>query len=429
MAANLVRRYSKFEAHHLLNLSFAQFHADRDVVSLERQLDRYRQSLARQREVVGQGLDDLQDYRRARTELEGLHASVGEHGGCRTRWRRSVPATSSSRAAAADGSSCSATNTGGAGERGWSHSRPVKTSCASGLRRSTVHRGAPPTIDLPQPFAPRSPSFRKHAAERLRRVKVHDDRGASRREERRKAELEAQLAIHPLTNDPALEVKLRAGAAIERLERDLTRTERRVRGRSESLARQFDRVLRVLEAWGYVDGWALSDAGEGLCRLYTETDLLLAEALREGLLDGLRPPEVAAVVSCFTYERRGPDGQQPMPPARWPTKNVAQRARAIERIGNDLRANEDDAGLPETRLPDPGFTPYIYDWASGDALADVLDDDEMTGGDFVRHVKQCIDLLRQVGDVAAEDATRVAAREAANACHRGVVAASSVVAT
>jgi ATP-dependent RNA helicase HelY len=284
------------------------------------------------------------------------------------------------------------------------------------------------TIDLPQPFAPRNPSFRKHAAERLRRVKVHDDRAASRREERRKAELEAQLAAHPLTHDRAREAKLRAAAAVERIERDMARTERRVRGRSESLARQFDRVLRILEAWGYVDGWALSPSGEGLCRLYTETDLLLAEALREGLLDGLRPPEVAAVVSCFTYERRGPDGQHPMPPARWPTKTVSQRARAIEKIGHDLRANEDDAGLPETRLPDPGFTPFIYDWASGDTLADVLDDDEMTGGDFVRHVKQCIDLLRQVGDVATNEVTRATAREAADACHRGVVAASSVVA-
>ena len=35
MAANLVRTYDDEEAHHLLNLSFAQFQADRDVVRLE----------------------------------------------------------------------------------------------------------------------------------------------------------------------------------------------------------------------------------------------------------------------------------------------------------------------------------------------------------------------------------------------------------
>jgi ATP-dependent RNA helicase HelY len=182
----------------------------------------------------------------------------------------------------------------------------------------------------------------------------------------------------------------------------------------------------VLEAWGYVDGWALTPQGEQLARVYTETDLLVTEAISEGLLDGLRTPELAALVSCFTYERRGPEGQQPMPPARWPTKTVAQRAGAIERIASELNTNEDDAGLPETRAPDPGFTPYVYDWAAGDALSDVLDDDEMTGGDFVRNVKQCIDLLRQIADVSPDPATRERARDAADACHRGVVTASGV---
>jgi ATP-dependent RNA helicase HelY len=427
MAANLVRRYSKFEAHHLLNLSFAQFHADRDVVSLERQLDRFRQSLARQREVVGADLAGIQEYRQATAELAALRRDRGGS-------RRVNEAMESLR----PGDVVFARRRGGRvvvlsheHRRGGGARLVALTPGQDVVRLGADDFDGPPrraaTIELPQPFAPRNPSFRKHAAERLRRVKVHDDRAATRRDERRRVALEEQLAAHPLAHDRAREAKLRAAAAVERIERDMTRTERRVRGRSESLARQFDRVLRVLEAWGYLDGWSLSPGGEGLCRLYTETDLLLAEALREGLLDGLRPPEVAAVVSCFTYERRGPDGQQPMPPARWPTKTVAKRARAIEKMGNDLRANEDDAGLPETRLPDPGFTPFIYDWASGDTLAEVLDDDEMTGGDFVRHVKQCIDLLRQVGDVAADELTRTAAREAADACQRGVVAASSVV--
>ena len=115
-----------------------------------------------------------------------------------------------------------------------------------------------------------------------------------------------------------------------------------------------------------------------------------------------------------------------MPPPRWPSKTVAQRVRAIERIARDLNHNEDDAGLPETRGPDPGFTLHIAEWVGGDPLADVLDDDEMTGGDFVRNVKQCIDLLGQVATVAPNAHTRDTAREAAAGCNRGVVAASSV---
>ena len=173
---------------------------------------------------------------------------------------------------------------------------------------------------------------------------------------------------------------MRAAASAERLERDVARLERRVRGRSESLARQFDRVLRVLEAWGYVEGWSLTEWGEMLARLYTEADLLVAESLREGLLDDLGPSEIAAMVSCFTYERRGRDGAGPLPPGRWPTRELATRWRAVERIAQELNHNEDDAGLPETRALDPGFVPYVHDWVAGEDLADVLEDDRHDGG-------------------------------------------------
>ncbi len=43
----------------------------------------------------------------------------------------------------------------------------------------------------------------------------------------------------------------------------------------------------------------------------------------------------------------------------------------------------------------------------------------MTGGDFVRNVKQTIDLLRQIADVAPDPATAATARAAADACLPG----------
>jgi ATP-dependent RNA helicase HelY len=51
----------------------------------------------------------------------------------------------------------------------------------------------------------------------------------------------------------------------------------------------------------------------------------------------------------------------------------------------------------------------------------------MSGGDFVRNIKQVIDLLRQVTMVAAEAETAQSARVAAERLLRDVVAASSVV--
>ena len=77
MAANLVRRYSQFEAHHLLNLSFAQFHADRDVVALERQLDRSRQMLERRRAAAESEQGDVDEYRRLKGELDAARKNRG----------------------------------------------------------------------------------------------------------------------------------------------------------------------------------------------------------------------------------------------------------------------------------------------------------------------------------------------------------------
>jgi ATP-dependent RNA helicase HelY len=424
MAVNLVRRYSRETADHLLNLSFAQFHADRDVVALERQLERTREQLQRQRDAARSEFGDIDDYRRA---VDRRDAERRGQGAAR-RLGRALEALQPGDVVwvgSAGGKVVvlqQESRRGATRVLGLSASRRLVRLGAEDLDRAPV---AIAHVELPVPYAPRSRAFQHDVAARLRRVKAHRPRGSSD-EPDELARLDAAVAAHPVDRDPKREARRRAAAAAERLDRDLARLERRVQGRSESLARQLDRVQGVLEAWGYLDGWSLTPAGEMLASLYTETDLLLAESLREGLLDGLTVAETAAVVSCFTYERRGPDDAAATPPPRWPTSQVATRAREIERLWRTLVAAEDDARLPETRPPDPGFTPYAFEWASGETLGDVLDDAELAGGDFVRHIKQCIDLLRQVGDVAPNPATREAARDAASACHRGVVAAAGV---
>ena len=170
-----------------------------------------------------------------------------------------------------------------------------------------------------------------------------------------------------------------------------------VKGRSASLARQFDRVLQVLESWGYLDGWALTPAGERLARIYHEADLLIAECLDGGLFDGLDPASLAGLVSTFTHERRGP-GEGPVP---WfPSGEVRERWARIEGLHGRLADAEERAGLPVTRDLDPGFVALAHAWAAGEDLDEVLEDEELSGGDFVRNVKQLIDLLRQLGDAA-----------------------------
>ncbi len=64
MATNLVRRCSPNQAHHLLNLSFAQYRADADIVRLESYLDRSRQELDKAARGARCELGDVFEYRR-----------------------------------------------------------------------------------------------------------------------------------------------------------------------------------------------------------------------------------------------------------------------------------------------------------------------------------------------------------------------------
>ncbi len=71
-------------------------------------------------------------------------------------------------------------------------------------------------------------------------------------------------------------------------------------------------------------------------------------------------------------------------------------------ISEDLRATERSVGLGEHRPPDPTFAAIAHAWVAGEGFAEVVGDDELTGGDFVRTTKQLIDLLRQLAIIAPE---------------------------
>jgi ATP-dependent RNA helicase HelY len=422
MAANLVQRYPPQEARHLLNLSFAQFHADRDVVQVERELERRREQLARARAAAVHPAGDVHEYRRLLAELDVARRNAHQQRGNRFDALRPGDVIMSPRR-------------GGRAvilkhEQGRGGARVLALTQGKSLVRLSENDFRGPirklaALDLPRPFAPRSQTFQRTVVDALRRLKI-DESELPVETDREVAELQVLIDTHPVHKAPGRDAALRGAWQAERIQRDVARLERQVTNRNESLARQFDRVLGVLEAWGYVDDWNLTDAGGLVARLNTEGDLVLAEVLREGHLDGIDAPSLAALVSCFVFQRRGPDSNEPMPPRRWPNAQVARRARAIDSVWRDLHVAEREARLPETRRPDPGFTAAIHGWAVGDDLADVLEDEEMTGGDFVRNVKQTIDLLRQLADVAPAGLREVA-YAAADACLRGVIAASSTV--
>ncbi|MGV3760453.1 MAG: DEAD/DEAH box helicase [Actinomycetota bacterium] len=420
MAANLVARYEPSQAHHLLNLSFGQFQADRAVVRLEARIERQEQRLARLRREGTCERGDVEEYR----ALRAADRETGVRGRRETRERVLAALT---RLAPGDvvvlhgvrHAVLSVAFRKGSPKLHLVDERS-KARVLGGEELDEAPR-ALGSVELPAPYNPNNRAFQHQVGDALRRVRLHPDR-------RDGAEASGPAALlaegHPVADCPDRDAHLRAVAQSERVERELGDLRKQVKGRTESLARRFDRVLRLLEAWGYLDGWALTPAGQVLARTFHESDLLVAEAMTSGLLDDLDAPSLAALVSCVTYEHRG---REAPPPPQFPSSTVRERFREMDRLALDLNADEEAAGLPLTRPPDAGFVHLAHAWAAGGGLASVLEDEELSGGDFVRNVKQLVDLLRGIGDAAPVPATAARARQAADALQRGVVTATSAL--
>ena len=217
------------------------------------------------------------------------------------------------------------------------------------------------------------------------------------------AELRRRLRRHPCHQCPDREQHARYAERYFRQQKEVDDLERQVAGRQHVIARTFDRVCTVLDELSYLDGDKVTPAGQRLTRLYAELDLLAAECLRRGLWDGLNPAELAACVSMLSFESRRQ--VEDAGPARLPQGPVRDVLTAMARTWGELDHLEQRHGLSFLREPDPGFVWAAYRWARGAKLEDVLDSvPGLTPGDFVRSMKQLIDLLDQVAVASRPDA-------------------------
>jgi ATP-dependent RNA helicase HelY len=232
-------------------------------------------------------------------------------------------------------------------------------------------------------------------------------------------DLRRQLREHPCHDCPEREDHARWSERWIKLDRDARTLERRVEQRTNTVARQFDRVCDVLETLGYLADDDVTDLGRPLRRIYSELDLVVAESMRVGVLAGLGPSGLAAALSTLVFEARRPED---VVSPRVPGGDIQRAVDDLERLWRELSGVEREHRLDFLRRPDAGLAWAAYRWAEGDDLADVLDENDLTAGDFVRWIKQLIDLSGQVADAAGPGPLRETARDVVRRIRRGVVA-------
>ena len=440
MAVNLVGQVGRETSRDILETSFAQFQADRAVVGMAVTVKRNEEALAGYAESMTCHLGDFTSYAALRNEIRDVEKDAAK---ARSASRRAEAAVSLEKLRPGDvikipvgrRSGFAIVIQGNKGGKKESASPTVLTSDAQVRRLTLMDVPTPvePVINLsvPKHFNARNAKARKDLAATMR-VKVPHDPPPARQKEsggsqevERVAQLRRQMRAHPCHTCPEREDHARWAERWWRLRRETDAVARTVEGRTNTVARTFDRICELLVELGYLTegGAAVTSQGDTLKRLYAEKDLLAAECLRHGVWKRLDAPSLAAIVSTLLYEPRGSDAE--ISP-RMPNDDVGEAYDVMVRRWSQLEDRERAHTLPTTGAPDAGMAWMLHRWASGQRLEVVLRDSEIAAGDFVRHCKQVIDLLGQIGDAVAEPTLSVTARRAIDAVRRGVVAADRI---
>ncbi len=449
MSVNLLKSIGFDAAHRLIDMSFAQFQADGSVVGEVRALEQAKQRQAQGREKLltlverlsppsEQPLEELVEYveirQRLSAEEKRAHRQAKED---RTLEVRKVLAS----VQLGDVLALPAKRRPPLAvvvQPAKSHKdpRPFIVLEDGWAGRLDISQFAVPPVVVGQMRVPRPvvakpkkhaqmaaktlAKFDKQRPKSLKLTPRHRPNTAQKR-------LREQMKAHPVHHWADREAFVREADEYATATKKIEALNSAIAGATDSLGQQFDRILGLLTYLDYVEleqgEPQVSDEGERLAKIHSESDLLVAQCLKRGIWNELDPAELAGVVSMCTFETRRETRGEP----EAATEPMALAMNNTVRLWEELSVDERAHKLPISKEPDPGFALAMHQWTSGAPLgyciqAAAASGAELSPGDFVRQSRQVIDLLEQVRKTAYTADVQRCARQAIDAIRRGVVA-------
>lgn len=460
MTINLVHQMGPQQAHQLLERSFAQYQADRSVVGLVRGVERGERLLGELAAELGGPNSAILDYVRLRAQI-----SQRERAQSRASRLQRRQVANEALSALRRGDIITITHGRRCGlavvlepARNDDDPRPLVLSehrWAGRISSADYSSASGPTGSMPLPkrVEHRNPRARRDLASALRSAAGSDAPSVRGRRsgpppepdiDPELASLRDRVRAHRAHHLPDREDKARVAERYLKVERDNEQLRNKIAVATNSLARTFDRIVVLLTERGFIAAGAdtavsndssanptVTDDGRLLARIYSESDLLVAECLRAGVWDGLDAAELAAALSTVLYESRR-EGQGPTDGSHLPSGRVRGALNQTRSLWTELRADEQRHRITQSREPDDGFVAAIHEWVRTGDLASALEAvstaaiggrrSSMSAGDFVRWCRQVLDLADQVRNAAPSPTLRATAKRAINDLRRGVVA-------
>lgn len=445
MAANILAVHDLAEAQRLINLSFAQYVADRRVVSMEARLEALKRDLEMEEEAsrCAQG-GEASGYRRVERDFAGVSsrlASLAKERRCREtgaviasmrpgdvfvtghRQSRRIAAVVRKARGGPAGPGLLVVDSMGRYRRISERtlSRPPRVVGAVDIEKVTS-----PTRKVRRSVGAQMESLGREKGDQPRAARSEEEQALSAEA----AVLKESLSGHPCHRCQHRERCLESARRAEKTERTIASARKERDAGFDVVSKRLVDVVATLNRFGFLSGETLTAKGEILRRVYNECDLLLVEALYRGVASALEPGELAAMASWFLYESRDGDAVKERRAEDGPAfmrGRLSGALEALEEIEREVKSAEAESGLDLLGSIDTGFGEAAFMWAGGVELERMLERfPERSVGDMVRIMKQIIDLLRQMADVSPDPALARNLRRAMDAIDRGVVGYSSI---
>jgi ATP-dependent RNA helicase HelY len=449
MAVNLLHYNDMETAVHLLNSSFAQFHADRDVVRLERSKGKMSKRLRDyEGKVACERSEKAMEYYGLFTEVSRLEKELAEE---RKRRRRELINRELEELLVGDvivlhrkGGRRAAVVLGISEDKYGNPRLTTMDDRGHFLKVSYGQFPRPPQTlgHLGKPFLP---ADNKAQEKKLRHALTNfelpppeewEEQAIPQREEL--ASAREELACKECASCADRERCMEACKQMRNLQVEIGRIEKQMEARSDVSSRKLDDIKNVLTRLGYMDGDRPNSKGLLLSRIYNECDLLLVECLREGLLQPLDAAETAAFASIFVFEsREGPSSRraggrgrtrEPAKAPSYPTPELEEAVIKARSLEGRIKALEGRESLDLLRTLDAGFVRVVYDWASGEDIEYMATSyPQYSAGDFVRSMKQVLDILRQIKEAAGDPTLSDKVSRSMDLINRSIIAYTSIV--
>jgi len=435
MAVNLLTRFGAEQSVALLERSFAQFQVEQRLRNLNEQLGAAQENAEELQSRATCHLGDFDEYFELRSRLSANERAVSRRTSSSERAAVNVALEQLGRGDVVyvdrgrnTGFVVILDNGKHAAETAV---RPLVLGTDRRLRRVSATDFASPPHAMSQmkisgAFSARKPESRKRLAAELRtrtadltaprpsRPVVEGDAEVAR--------LRREIRAHPCHGCDEREDHARWAQLRARALQESSAIQARIGQRASTLGKQFERVCLVLAEMGYVTrGEVLktTDEGRRLAGIYADLDLLSAECVRHGVLDGLESHELVALAALLVFEAREDDDYAGEPIS---APGLRRAMVAAYDAWQDINEVEQRFRVSTQRTLHAGFVRPALRWARGDSLAAVLASTQLQPGDFVRWCRQVIDWLVQVSEVLPEGSVvRSTCRQAVDLVDRDIV--------